>query len=130
MGYGEDYWHKWVPWYKALALEERIAYRSRWPENGRWIGFYDFIENGTAPPWIEQDRKMVEAAAIPPREGETRIDDAYRIRWLLARHMKRIGESFATADGVDAMAYKEPNGARWVLIVSGSESHYFERVKA
>lgn len=129
MGPGEDYWHKWIGWYKALAAEQRLIYRQHWPESGRWVGFYEFIEHGTPPPWIEQDRKKVEAAAIPPRLDETRIDDTYRIRWLVTSYMKRIGQSFAKPNGADwAVAYEEPNGAQWLLVVTDAEARWLERV--
>ena len=49
MGSGEDYWHDWMAWYRALADDARHEYQSLWPQPESWAGFYVFVDTGVHP---------------------------------------------------------------------------------
>ena len=89
MGPGEDYWSAWVSWYKSLSLIDRSNYQQQWPESGRWIGFYEFIQDGTPPPWAKEFREKLSQPQALPDEAEVEINDYFRIVWLIRNHFKR-----------------------------------------
>lgn len=115
MGHGEDYWHAWAPWFNALAPDARDAYKSRWPEPEGWMGFYEFIETGKLPGWINEQQKKVAEAAIPPQPGETSIGGYHRVLWLIRQHFKRIRSDRTTEDESIAEIYEAPDGQLWRL---------------
>lgn len=115
MGHGEDYWHAWVPWFKALASEHRHAYKERWQEPEGWKGFYAFIETGERPAWIVEQQQKVAEAAIPPQHGETSISGYHRVLWLMRQHFKRVRADRATDDESIAEIYEAPDGRLWRL---------------
>jgi hypothetical protein len=46
MGEGEEYWEKWMAWYRKLAAQSRRDYQDLHPEPSgtSWIGFYSYID--------------------------------------------------------------------------------------
>jgi len=51
MGAGEDYWIVFDKFYKALNLDQKVAFRAKYPEPSQveqgfpWTGFYDRKES-------------------------------------------------------------------------------------
>jgi hypothetical protein len=43
MGYGADYWRKWVDWYRGLDAQAQRGYRENNPEPGSWRHFYEML---------------------------------------------------------------------------------------
>lgn len=62
MGGGEDYWHRWVTWFKGT-----------WPEPEGWEGFYSFIETGALPRRFQDGQAKMAEAAVPPQPEWPRI---------------------------------------------------------
>ena len=115
MGWGEVYWGTWIKWYSELSVCEKDEYKNKWPENSDWEGFYNFIENGTTPPWIVKEKEKTEASGKPPEEHENVITERYRVKWLLTRYLK-FCENFSgeTDEYCGRILYEEPNGQKWV----------------
>lgn len=43
MGPGEDYWHGFRKWYRNLSPEKQAAYAAGFPEEGKWVGYYQTL---------------------------------------------------------------------------------------
>jgi len=115
MGSGEDYWHAWMPWFKALAVDDRTEYKEMWPEPEGWQGFYTFVETGTLPPDLLERQKRVAGSAQPPNSEEVIISDYYRVIWLVRQYMKRRGRDQLRDDEAFAGFYESPDGSQWRL---------------
>ncbi|SDM79337.1 hypothetical protein [Polaromonas sp. JS666] len=118
MGAGEDYWHAWVPWFKAMSGEERTLYKQAWPEPEGWEGFYAFIETGAKPPWVLEQQRLVAEAAIPPSAEEMVISGYHRVLWLIRHHFKRVRLDTRGEDESLAEIYVAPEGSEWRLSAS------------
>lgn len=115
MGGGENYWHQWTPWFKALSQAARGQYRRDWPEPEGWKGFFEFVEFGHIPPWREQLTKRMEEAAKPLKPEESVVDDYYRIAWLVRNQLKEVAVVTQRADENMAWLYREHDGTEWRL---------------
>lgn len=73
------------------------------------------IETGAIPPWLDERRKRLADAAIPPAAEEVVISDYYRIIWLVRQHMKRGGSDQLKPEEAFAEFYDSPDGSRWRL---------------
>lgn len=90
MGHGEAYWQTWLNWWSSeLPPEEKPAYQILWPEPSEWTGFYAFATTGQMPPWIEEERRKTEAAALPPKPGENSVTERYRVKWLATNYFRK-----------------------------------------
>lgn len=136
MGGGEDYWHRWVTWFKGTSLSVREHYRASWPEPEGWEGFYSFIETGALPRWFQDGQAKMAEAAVPPQPGEEEIRGYHRVLWLLRQHFKRVRVDRARDDECIAEIYVAPDGTHWRLsahvtqggihftkLPAGAESH-------
>jgi len=113
MGAGEDYWCDWCEWYRALTEEERRVYKDKWIEPDPWQGFFEFIDNGTPPPWSGRRRDQIKAAAVPPVEGEYEILSPARIQGLIKYYFKSPPISvYAIDEEFDAL-YCDSSGFVW-----------------
>ena len=131
MGAGEAYWHSWSMWYAQLTLTEKEQYKSEWPTVDRWLGFYEFIEQGVMPPWLIELQSNQKAAADPPRAGESVIEESHRVFWLIRSYLKRDGSSYSKTDSW-VESYSDPEGGKWDFVIpnDGTKSPYLLRSHA
>jgi hypothetical protein len=115
MGPGEDYWHAWAAWFKAMTTSEREHYRNQWPEPEGWEDFYNFIATGELPGWFLEQRRKIAENAIPPQPGEDEIHGYHRVLWLLRSHFKRVSVERPTEDECIAEIHAAPDGTQWRL---------------
>jgi hypothetical protein len=116
MGAGEDYWHKWMPWYKELSVSEREAYKTNWPEPEGWKDFYAFVETGAAPGWLLEHQRLAAESAAPPLPEEVVITGYHRVLWLIRNHFKRVvGFAPLGEDECLAEIHVAPDGTKWRL---------------
>ena len=131
MGAGEDYWREWISWYSSLNPQEKSEYKNNWSEVSGWEGFYDFIENGTTPPWATAEKEKTDAAGKPPSEDEHVITERYRIKWLMTRYMKTLGHiAGETEEYFNILECAEPNGSIWLVYLLKPAGVRMERKSA
>lgn len=117
MGPSEDYWVNWGAWFKELSSVQKHSYIQEWQEPQQWVGFYDFIEFGTLPIWMDDDEAL-KVEAIPPKEDEQVISDPRRIRGLMRHYFSRPIFSIRARDVDLDELYSDPKGFIWGLILS------------
>jgi hypothetical protein len=126
MGPGEDYWHDWAKWFHAMPSHLQDEYRLKWAEPNGWTGFYEFIVNGTTPPWLVKQRE-VQDRQRPPETTENRIEDPDRVRWMGRRYLTQTnGRDPNSAKW--APIYVGPDGDFWKLCESHNAPFFWERV--
>jgi hypothetical protein len=127
MGFGEAHANDWMPWFKSLSDEERLAYVGQWPEPEGWVGFYSMLTTGATPPHIVEKNQKIEAAGGVLSPDEVRVTDYYRILWLLRHHLKRAGNLKLRHGESWAELWISPEGVKWRM--SALEPHGMELAK-
>jgi hypothetical protein len=127
MGAGEDYWRKWLAWWKSDAqAAARLTYQSRWPEPPGWAGFYECTNSGAPPPWVIEERQKTEAAALPPQPGEETITERYRVKWLATAYF--VKPKVPVRDPYERKLHQllaDPQGWLWKLHLPDSSDSEF-----
>lgn len=124
MGFGEQYWAQWQPFYLSLSAHDREIYRRDWPESDEWKGLYEFIETGNLPVWAVAHRQKLSGPFPLPVAAEQAIEDPYRVIWLIRNHLLRLGTYEVpaqfpspylgpTSEESAVEFYAEPDGAWW-----------------
>lgn len=126
MGQGEQHMQAWLRQFRAMSDGQRAAYRAEWPEVEDWKGFYLTVETGAPPPWVTEEAGRVSAAALPPRPGEDRISERYRVKWLATQHFSRLKRGLRDPDDQTLNElYVDAEGWVWKLVLSAGTSGSF-----
>ena len=131
MGPGEDYWGEWFKWYLNLESSKKSEYKIKWIEVEGWEGFYEFVENGTTPPWAIAEQEKTNDAAKPPEKHENIITERYRVKWLMTRYMKTLGHISGETDKYfNTLRCAEPDGTLWLVYLLKPAGVRMERKNA